>query len=235
MTSIAETIELRFSGEAPLACRLRRSRRRTLAIHVLEDGAVEVRAPLDCPRPAIEAFLDKRRGWIERHRARRREAAAQRPDPPAHGSRHPYLGGWVTLAVSAGAGRAALRGELLHLPVKRPQEPAAAARALDAWYRARARELFPARMDHWREQLSHWRLPPARLRIRAMRTRWGTCSTRGWITLNLALIQRPVALLDYVVVHELTHLRVFDHGPRFRALMDEAMPDWRQRRAALRG
>ncbi len=233
MTSIAETIELRFSGEAPLACRLRRSRRRTLAIHVLEDGAVEVRAPLDCPRPAIEAFLDKRRGWVERHRARRRQAAAQRPGPPAHGSRQPYLGGWVTLAVGSVAGRGRLRGEVLHLPGAEGTQ--ALGRALEGWYRARARELFPERMDHWRQQLGHWRLPPARLRIRAMRTRWGTCSSRGWITLNLALIQRPVALLDYVVVHELTHLRVFDHGPRFRALMDEAMPDWRQRRAALRG
>ena len=69
-----------------------------------------------------------------------------------------------------------------------------------------------------------------------MTSRWGTCKTStAVITLNLALAERPIAALEYVLVHELTHLHERGHGPRFHHLMDTYLPDWRSRRASLRG
>src|SRR5690606_39832156 len=71
------------------------------------------------------------------------------------------------------------------------------------------------------------------LRIKKMRTRWGSLSQRGYINLNLALMQLPEHLLELVVVHELCHLKHFDHGPGFRALMSQCLPDWRVREQQL--
>ena len=75
--------------------------------------------------------------------------------------------------------------------------------------------------------------PPEKLILRAMKSRWGTCSNDGRVTLNLKLMQLDIDLLDYVIVHELCHLREFNHSPRFYALLDAAMPDWKQRRRTL--
>src|SRR5690554_5936291 len=72
-----------------------------------------------------------------------------------------------------------------------------------------------------------------RSRVKKMRTRWGSLSQRGYINLNLALIQLPEALMELVVVHELCHLKHFDHGVGFKQLMTQCLPDWRERERAL--
>jgi predicted metal-dependent hydrolase len=66
-----------------------------------------------------------------------------------------------------------------------------------------------------------------------MKARWGSCGAVGHIILNLRLIHMPIELIDYVVIHELCHLKEHNHSPRYYALLDRALPDWRERRAAL--
>ncbi len=85
--------------------------------------------------------------------------------------------------------------------------------------------------EFWREQMG---MPPARFSIRKMQTRWGSCTpnTRT-IRFNLALADRPERLIDYIIVHELAHLRHANHGPQFKALLTRYMPDWQERRREL--
>ena len=104
--------------------------------------------------------------------------------------------------------------------------------ALWRWYRHQAGRLFAARLSELAGRLP-WLADDPPLRLRRMRRRWGSCSASGVITLNTHLVKAPTALLDYVILHELCHLRELNHGPRFYELMDQALPDWRARRQDL--
>lgn len=213
---------------------IKRSRRRTLAIHVRPGPVVEVRAPHRLSRTLIDRFIAERKAWIGAKLAELEALPA--PFRPAyrHGEPHPYLGEDYPLIVTEGARGVALRGGHLRIGVADADDRDAVERALYRWYRGRAREVFRVRLDAALERLSSWRLPQPQLSVRAMRRRWGSCSSTGKVTLNLHLIKMPVALLDYVICHELCHLLEMNHSPRFYALMDAAMPDWRGHRHNLR-
>jgi hypothetical protein len=234
---------------------VRHSRRRTLAIEVRRGPRVVVRAPLGCPSHVIEAWLRERRPWIERHAARLRALEAARPPPPAWapGETHLYLGEPHRLEVGAGrrAGVARERGALrVTVPAGATGEAGGARvrRALEAWYRARAREEFAALV------LARFPFFAGRghalptLTVRRMTSRWGSLASeprrrvagffRGpagaaRMTLNLALIRAPPECIEYVVVHELCHLEHRGHGPAFYRLLERQMPDWRARKRRL--
>jgi predicted metal-dependent hydrolase len=97
--------------------------------------------------------------------------------------------------------------------------------------RTRARELVSARAD---EEAEHLGVTYLRIRIGGQRTLWGSCSPGGTLSFNWRLVLAPAAALDYVVVHELCHLRVPNHSPRFWALVESRRPNWREQRAWLR-
>ena len=114
--------------------------------------------------------------------------------------------------------------------------PGQARRLLDAWYRAQAWELFPRLL---RELLPAVQAlgpaKPTQLKLRSMKSRWGSCSRAGVISLNTQLIKAPQECIEYVVAHELCHLLRHAHDKRYYALLEAVMPDWRRRRERLRG
>ena len=103
--------------------------------------------------------------------------------------------------------------------------------ALERRYRREARLLIGQRMQEWAARLG---VTPQRLAIRDPRSRWGSCSSSGTLSFSWRLVMAPAEVSEYVVVHELCHLRRADHSPRFWALMDEALPDWKRPHAWLR-
>ncbi len=224
-----ETGVFEFEGER-LPYRLSYSRRRTLAIHVFADGRIELRVPLGCTRAQAEAFLRERGDWVRR----KQRELSQRPPPPlpeyAEGSLQPYLGRHYALRLERRRPeRVDLRGDLLWVRSEAERvEP-----LLRRWYRRCAGVVFQARLRACYEQAALPDVPFPELGIRVMRSRWGSCSSRGRVNLNLELIKYPIELIDYVIVHELCHFLEFNHSPRFYAHMERLMPDWPQRRRRL--
>lgn len=211
-----------------------RTRRRSLSIEVHANLRVVVRVPLDCPEAVLEAFVASRRAWIERQL---RHFASRPPVPErryADGETHWFLGDALELRLRPDA-----RAGILHLPgvleVGGPgvADAARTARAVQGWFRARARDLFPRLVAQWREHPRFERYPLPALKIRAMRTRWGTFSPRSGMTLNLLLIHAPLPAIEYVVVHELCHYRYRGHGKGFHGLLESVLPDWRERKRLL--
>ena len=217
--------------DASLTYAIRTStRRRTLSLELRADGSLTVATPHSLSLATIRAFVESRRDWIEAKRALLTPPAPPRV-PPGNGTHLPYLGTELALKVSiAPARRAACRCESDSLALNVPHS-AAIRPAIEAWYRRAAATHAAARLAHFAPQVGR---TARKLVIRAQRTRWGSCSARGTISLNWRLMQASPEILDYVVVHELCHLLVPNHSPRFWAEVARVLPDWRRLRAELR-
>jgi predicted metal-dependent hydrolase len=213
---------------------IRRSdRARRARINVSADG-VEVVVPRRMALRQVVPFVEEKRPWIERTLRRIRvaeEAAAVRL---VDGGSVPYLGCSLELRVRVEPGRVrshvALRGEVLRVAVGSPgAEPVRA--ALEAWYRRRARLEVEPRLDAACKRAG---TPYARLSIRQQRTRWASCSSTGAMSFNWRLLLAPPEILDYVVEHEVAHLEVLDHSPRFWRLLGSRSPGYREHERWLR-
>jgi predicted metal-dependent hydrolase len=203
--------------------RVRRSdRARRVRVHVDATRGVEVVLPRRAPERAASAAVRELRPWIERRVAelRRTQAAVA-----ARGATVPYLGATLTLVPEAGRTRVHRRGERLLVPGADPGP------ALERWYRRQARAEVAPRLDR-ATALAGTRY--AGLTIRGQRTRWASCSAKGAMSFNWRLLLAPTAVLDYVVWHEVCHLEVMDHSPRFWALLAQRCPDYRLHAGWLR-
>lgn len=208
-----------------------------VAIHVEPDGRVLVDTPADASPASVLAAVRKRARWISQHvdAASARRAGTQ-PREYVSGEALSYLGRRYRLKVEIVPGvgaRAALRGGYLVVSV--PQRSAESVRsALEAWYRERAREVFAQRLAAVAAPLRWVRRPPS-TRLRFMTVQWGSCSPSGCITLNPILVKAPRECIDYVMLHELIHLKHHNHAPQFYRTLDRHMPGWRALKLRLDG
>lgn len=228
----ARTIEL---GGERVAYQLYRSARRSLEISVGPGGVVEVRAPAEPAIQRIEQRLRARGQWIRRKIAEKvAQLSLDLPRAFVSGESHRYLGRQYRLRVVAGERREVRleRGTLLVL-VQQPADRSAVRDAVLRWLRRRARIILSKRLVRLTAQSAFNGLRPTALWVRTMRTRWGSCSARGRLLLNPMLIVLPTSLIDYVIAHEVCHLRVPTHGPEFERLLGRVMPDWRERHRRL--
>ena len=207
--------------------------RRTLAIEVHPDSRVLVRAPMGCPGAFIAERVLKRARWISRQLA---EFERYRPRTPArqyvNGESHLYLGRQYRLKLLHGDSASV---KLTHgqLRVSLPSEagPDRVKALLHSWYLERARTVFG---DVLGTSLQHFKsVERPRLIVRTMKSRWGSLSRAGTMTLNVNLVRAPRACIEYVVAHELCHTKHRDHDARFFKLLGQVMPDWEQRKQRL--
>lgn len=207
-----------------------RSKRRSLELRVLEDGTVQVRAPQRAPARMVQAFVDSRRQWIADQQQRQASRPRQRW---LDGEVLAWRGDRLQLDVSEGRTRVGISGSYLSVRVTQPEDEMVVRSAVEGWMRRQAKGVFEDSIERQFGWFAAQGFARPTLRIKKMRTRWGSLSARGYINLNMALLHYPPLALDYVVMHELCHLKHMDHGPGFHSLMDARMPDWRQRKALL--
>ena len=199
----------------------RSSRARRVRVNVHAHSGVEVVLPSRAPEREAAAAIRELRPWIERRLAEARETMAA---VAARGSTLPYLGETLQLVPQPGRTRAHRRGAQLLVP------QGDAGPALERFYRRAARIEIAPRLD---VACAEAGLSYTGLDIRGQRTRWASCSSRGRMSFNWRLLLAPERILQYVVWHEVCHLQVLDHSPRFWALLGRHWPDWREDRAWL--
>jgi predicted metal-dependent hydrolase len=197
------------------------------------DGIVRVAAPPAMDRAAIHSALVLRLSWIKR---RIRAFETQRRESPREfvaGESHWIMGRRYRLRVTGRRPRTLVRidGDHLHVEVRGLNGAAAVGRAIDRWRRAELAARAAPLVEHWAARLDV-ALPA--VGIKRMNTRWGSCvRENGRIWLNLALSRTSAACLEYVIVHELAHLRFRAHDARFTTLVADCLPDWRRSKALL--
>jgi len=219
-----------------LAVHLLRHPRKTLGITVKPDGSVWVTAPVEASQEAVSAILTKRRRWIAKQQA----GFAKLPTKVAlrryvSGETYRYLGRQYRLKVEVGKNpNIKLSGAFFRVAVLDSKNTPAVAKLLHDWFSTHARQVFATRLERLIKSTPLLELkttPP--LLVRKIKTRWGSCSPSGRILMNLDTIQLPVTCIDYVLMHELCHLRYPNHGKAFWRLLDRCMPDWKVRREKL--
>jgi predicted metal-dependent hydrolase len=229
--------------EHTVAYALKRARRRTIGFIVGPEG-LSVNAPRWVGMAEIEAGLREKGAWILRKLREQDERARRQAQARVEwrdGAAIPFLGETVIVVLDPRATGAVLNTDAQALPgvprltlhVGLPQHaaPAQIRDAVQSWLQRQARRVFEERVRHFAAQLG---VRCTRLALSSAQTRWGSASADGSIRLNWRLIHFPPSSIDYVVAHELAHLRHMDHSPRFWDVVRSVLPGYEAERGRLR-
>ncbi len=209
--------------------------RKQLGIEVHPDKSVIVLAPVGKSLETVLQRVRKRATWIIRQRD---YFERFQPLPPPKrfisGETHRYLGRQYRLKVVASEDESVkLVGRFIWVYSSYPADPARTEALLQAWYATHAKAMFTKRLAVCQKVARGVNKVEPRVIVRRMKNRWGSCSNRGTILLNTELVKAPIDCIDYVIVHELCHLRERNHTPAFYRLLSRCMPDWERRKARL--
>ncbi len=204
-----------------------RSRRRTLAIHITKDGELEVRAPLKLSVKVIEDFILKKQDWIEKQVTRvRNNAVIQKAF--TEGEEFLYLGESYILEFSdILKSTVELHGKLYIAP----KHSHHVQKVLYSWYKKEALQVITDRVEQYSAATG---LQVKAIRLSNAKQRWGSCSPKGYVNFSWRLIMAPLEIIDYVVVHELVHLKHHDHSKAFWHKVESIIPDYKSRRKWLK-
>lgn len=235
-----------------VAFALKRGKRRTIGFSVGPEG-LSVSAPKWVPLAEIDRTVQEKACWIlkklQESRERHRRMESARVDWQ-DGAAVPFMGGELVLLLDPRQQRSAVGAQLisqpsqgaealdadvqrrvLHLGLAHNASATQIRDAAQAWLMRQAKQLFEERLNHYAPQLGvNWQ----RLSLSSAGTRWGSASADGSIRLNWRLIHFKLSVIDYVVVHELSHLRVMDHSPRFWDTVRAVVPDYAELRGQLK-
>lgn len=199
------------------------------------DGRVRVATPRQVDDDAVRRLVIGRLGWIHAQQAKFAGQARQRVRQYVAGETHYFQGRQYRLEleeITSGPNRVELRNNAFMTLYVRPGSDAAArGRVVQEWYREQLKNQLPALAARWQARLG---VEARDWQVKLMKTKWGACNIEARrIWLNLELAKVAPHLLEYVAVHELVHLLERHHNERFRALLDQVMPQWQRYRAEL--
>ncbi len=222
-------------GRRRIAYRVSRDNGRRLKISVAPSGTVFVTAPFDAADDEIHDRVRRKGGWIA---TQIEDFEQYRPRTPPRqfisGETHLLRGSQYRLRVrKSEASRIYRSGDRIVLETPHSESVSHKAALLNHLYKLESHLEFPHRLRTVSPLFASEGIEPPKLLIRPMSKRWGSYTPKGNLVLNLDLIRAPVQCIDYVIVHELAHAFAPNHGPKWRHIMDKAMPDWRDRKRKL--
>lgn len=237
MTCTAKQIyEVKF-GKQRIPFKLETRDRTRLAISVHPDRSVTVVAPENRTLDEVLDRVQKRAAWIVKQRSHFDKLHPLTP-PRRYvaGETHLYLGRQYRLKLlkdNTIAVRLAGRFFCVHQPDR--ENRARTKELLESWYREHAKVIFERRMDICLKSTRSLDVPVPELVVRKMTRRWGSCTKAGRILLNTELVKTPLHCIEYVIMHELCHLKIHNHSPEYYRLLTRCMPDWERRKQRLEG
>ena len=209
-----------------LSCEIVRSQRRTVAIQIHPDKRIELKVPLLYNIDEVEPFLVKHHRWIF-NRLDAPEKKSREPKKFVDGEMHYFLGNQYPLRIIISPENTVeFRDDTIIVYAKYNVSDLIAV-LLERWYYQQAHQVFQEISIPLMKQMEKYNVFPQSFTIKKMKTRWGSCSSKGSINLNLDLIKLPEGCIKAVILHELCHLVHMNHSKEFYALMTAEMPDWK--------
>jgi predicted metal-dependent hydrolase len=223
-----------FRGSPDLVCEVVRSRKRkkTFTLQVRRDGTITLHVPYKTTKEETDRFFREKELWV-RKKLKDRESAPEPVDPEKkfiQGEKFFYLGEPYPLEIVEPQGRASLTLSYGTF-VLRSDKLEDAERVFVDWYRTRAKEEFTRRVHHHSSRL---RLLPAAITVTSARSRYGSCSAKNRLSLSWRLIMAPYSVIDYVILHELAHIKEKNHSRKFWDFLETIMPGYKTQRGWLR-
>ncbi|HEX3028809.1 MAG TPA: SprT family zinc-dependent metalloprotease [Clostridia bacterium] len=220
----------------PFEYKVVRRKRKTVVISISHKDGVVITAPNWVTLKEIRELIDRKSRWImEKLNLLEKEAANNRPKVFETGEVLTYLGENYLIRIAPKKGKVQLNGSLIEIcfikGVDPVQDKDKIRDKIEVWYKERAKEVFKERIEKFSAELG---VKPQKLFVKEQKTRWGSCSSKGNINLNWRLIMAPLGIIDYVIVHELAHLRHMNHSKEFWATVESVLPDYGARRKWLK-
>lgn len=212
------------------------SRRRTLGISVLPDSSVIVRVPYLTSFKTITRIVNEKADWIIKHRDRYKGSNNNNLKRLyTDGETHLFRGRESVLKISKAA-RSCIRfyDGIIEMELEKNNDPIAIKRLLYKGLKDEAEKILPEMLSKAIKDHDAQMFDPSGLTIRTMKRRWGSCSNKGNITLSTELIKLPDEYIEYVIVHELCHLKHHNHGAHYYKLLSELYPEWKTVRKEMR-
>lgn len=212
------------------------SGRRTLAISILPDASVIVRVPYRTSDKTIQKLVSNKSSWILKHTNNFRiERGKRQALSYTDGSIHLFRGAEILLKTdNSPRPYYRINEGSIELGLTNHGDQAMVKALLYRAYKDQAAVVFPQIMDRILQKFGSYGFSPRELTIRTMKRRWGSCSNKGKITLNTELVKLSDKYIEYVIIHELCHLRHHNHGEGFYRLLSELFPDWKNARQELK-
>jgi len=225
---ISNTLSVVNYGTKAIEYQLVRVDRKTMEIAVHPDSTVIVKAPVQSDITLIEKKIIKRARWILRQLKYFKQFNPKTPDRCyVNGETHLYLGRQYRLKLAEGAENSVkLSRGFFHVTCRSEPTPDSVRKLLNRWYLQKAQFQFAQSLNRCWRKFNDLDVGKPNLAIKRMQKRWGSLSDKGTVTLNTDLIRAPKECIDYVVTHELCHLKYPDHSSDFYRLLDSVIPGW---------
>ncbi|MGD0343275.1 MAG: SprT family zinc-dependent metalloprotease [Bacteroidales bacterium] len=212
------------------------SRRRSLGISIGPDSGVIVRAPYRTSIKKIENLVLSKSSWIRKHLENYKSSVRINNNVV-------YNDGAITLfqgkelhikIIESNRYSIKLNGNFIEIGLKNISDKELVGPMLEKWYRVVAEGIIRRKFEEVLIRFKDYNFKPSELAVRALKRRWGSCNSKGKITISSELIKLDEVYLEYVILHELCHLKHHNHGKKFYGLLSEVFPDWKQRRSELK-
>jgi hypothetical protein len=211
---------------------IRTERRKTADIRV-EDGVVSVVVPTDLPIERIDSLLKEKRKWIKEKIVLHRQAQPISEKQFVSGEAFSYLGRNYRLKVERGAFQPVrlIAGRLVVTVPEGKDQPHMIRNALVRWYKRQAEQKLVDKVERYAPVVG---VEPTGVGIKSFKSRWGSCTAKGRLEFNWRVMMAPNSIVDYVVIHELCHLKKHDHSAEFWQIVERVMPSFLEKKAWLK-
>ncbi len=202
-----------------------RTRRRTVALVVMPDASIVIRAPHGVSLDYIQNFVNQKSGWIEKKQKFIAEIVRKRdPKKFTDGEKFYLAGEKLSLKIQPGAKpKVWSEGGSLNITEACIANPL---KYLSTWYRVQAKNIIPGRVQMFAVK---WGFKFKSIQINGAKSRWGSCGHKNSLNFSWRLVMAPIEIIDYVIVHELVHTEIKNHSPKFYSRLEEVMPDYNSR------
>lgn len=232
MSAACESVDY---GKGKISFAIVYADRKTMEIAVHPDASVVVKTPRGALLEAIRDRVAKRGQWIRTQIDYFRRFEPRTPSRSyVGGETHLFLGRQYRLKIRKKSNAdVKLKGAYFYVMTPDPDNTQRVRGLLEEWYKEHARTVFSRRLEECHARARKLSVPVPDIRLRRMSKRWGSCSKTGDILLNTALVKASVYCIDYVIMHELCHLKVHTHNKGYFKLLSKLMPDWEKRKERL--
>jgi len=206
-------------------------RRKTISLHIKEGGKIVIRAPYKASKREIEEFVGEKEAWVVRKLAEEKERTKELRKAFVPGEKFLYLGEWYPLEIDESDHEGLpLKLSFGNFVLNRDHVEEARNLFIE-WYKKEAKEKIEGRIRYYSDRLH---LSPKGARITSAKSRWGSCSRDNRLSFSWRIIMAPLTIIDYVLVHELVHIKEKNHSKKFWTSLEAVLTDYRERRVWLK-